>query len=388
MNREERRRQEKANRQGQRTQKTIPAHRIGAENQDFIAGTIFAAGAAGIRPDGPGDLPPLFVVLLDNEAPSPSPELQKLFWLLDSEGTVDLHAQIKGTARWGAIPANDGQMLAKVELNLTAPVNTRPSILLLADNYKEIWDIPATDGYLLGLTTKARFASLGPSSSYADAMSVCVLIRPPASNAATMLQEHYTGVPVPAPAPLTILAGGDDMRYQLGVASDPKTGNPLYGFMLMRPTAVTQVHFEPDSIPTLIASSYAERGLKWFQDGAAMPVAQGWCWKEDGREIIITDSEGILVASFEPESTGEESRWINHVRATGFLILYVGDELVTGDGMSGKDQIVAACERGNVVSGAVFHEDAQIPGDDQGTPPAPTEEEESPARPWWKRFFR
>lgn len=393
MNREERRRQEKANRQGQRTQKTIPADRLSAEMQDFRAGTIFAAGAAGIRPEGPGpDLPPLFVILLDEKALSPAPELRQLFALLDSEGTVNLHAGIKGTARWGAMPATDGQMLAKVELNLTAPVATRPSVLLLADNYKEIWDIPATDGYLLGLTTMARFASLGPSSSYADAMSVCVLIRPPASNAAKMLQEHYTGepAPVPTPPPLTIFNGDDDMRYQTGIASDLNTGDPLYGFMLMRPTAVTQVHFGQDSIPTVIASSYAARGLKWFEDGAPMPVAEGWSWKEDGSELVITDSEGILVASFEPESTGEESRWINHVRATGFLILYVGDELVTGDGMSGKDQIIAACERGNVVSGAVFHVDANATSEDQEAPApaASSESDETPTLPWWKRLFR
>jgi hypothetical protein len=123
MNREERRRQEKANQQGQRTQKTTPAERLGAENQDFIAGTIFAAGAAAIRPEGPDpDLPPLFVILLEEKNISPAPELKNLFALLDSEGTVNLHAQIKGTARWGAMPAPDGQMLARAELNFTQPV--------------------------------------------------------------------------------------------------------------------------------------------------------------------------------------------------------------------------------------------------------------------------
>jgi hypothetical protein len=263
MNREERRRQEKANRQPGPSQKTIAPHRIDAENQDFIAGTIFVHGAAGIRPDTDGPaLPPLFVVLLDKKALTPAPELLHLFDLFDAQGTVKINDQLQGTARWGAMPAGNGQMLAKLELNLAAPVRTRPSFLLLADNYKDIWDIPATAGYVLGITTTERFYALSDSSSYADALEACIVMLPEPSNAAQMLSEHYstTDTPFsPDASPLLIFNEDDtdNMRYQVGIATGPD-GEVVYPFMLLRPTGITQIALGDGSVPKAISSAYAD----------------------------------------------------------------------------------------------------------------------------------
>jgi hypothetical protein len=390
MNREERRRQDKANRPAGRSQKTIPPERLGAETQDFMAGTIFAAGAAGIRPEGPGpDLPPLFVVLLDEKSISPAPELNSLFALLDSEGTASVNAQLKGTARWGSMPAPDGQMLAKLELNLTKPVKTRPSFLLLADNYKDTWDIPATQGHVLGITTMERFAALGNSSSYADALEACIVMLPDPSTAAQMLHDHYTTggqPPAPAPSPVLFINGDelDDMRYQVGIAKN-RDGELLYPFVLLRPTGITQIPMDDGSVPKAISSAYAERGMHWFDPDALIPTADGWSWKEQGPEFIITDASGLLIASFEPETTGPEGQWLETVRSTGNVVLNVGDELVMDDGISTREQMIAAHERGNVVTGLILHAGAPAVTDVEELTKASPEEEN---RPWWKRLLR
>jgi len=396
MNREERRRQEKANRQGSRSQKTIPADRLDAEMPDFIAGTIFAAGAAAIHATGPGPAaPPLFVVLLDEANISPAPELVHLFDVLDSQGTVALNAQIKGNARWTAMPAPDGQWLAKVELNITQPVKTRPSFLLLADNYKQIWDIPATGDYVLGLTTTERFAALGPNSTYADALDACVLLPLPASDTAKSLHEHYNDMdastPEPAAPQLVILDGGDDMRYQTGIRANPTTGLPMYGYMLMRPTSVTQVPLGPDSVPTLAASSYGARGLSWFEDPEALPLAQGWSWQQRGRELTIDDAEGIMAASVELGTSSFEKQWTELIQSTGRLVLYVGDELATDDGRSTKEQLTDAAQRGNLVWGVVLSNtinDGPTAQHQEGPAAQPVAHKQPADRPWWKRLFR
>jgi hypothetical protein len=399
MNREERRRQERANRLGSSIPKTIAPERHGAETQDFMAATIFVAGAAGIRADTNGaPLPPLFVICLDNTAFSQTPELLTLFALLKSEGSENLHAQLKGTARWGAMPGADGQMLAKLELNLTAPVKARPSFLLLADNYKDNWDIPATKGYLLGITTMEKFRALPESASYADALEACILLQPDPSKAAQMLHDHYTASKQPfAPsAPPVLFVNGDemdDMRYQVGTTTGPD-GEVLYAFMLLRPTGMTQIPMGDDSVPKAISSAYAERGLHWFREGEPLKPAEGWSWKELGREFIITDADGIMIASFEPVTIGPENSWLEEVRSSGFLVLNIGDELVMGDGISTQEQMIAAHDRGNVVTGIIHHIHA-APAPDPAPEEAPTgpvcsasEHQDPGGRPWWKRLFR
>lgn len=396
MNREERRRQEKASRQAGRIQKTIPAGRLGAETQDFTAGTIFVAGAAGIRADAAGAaLPPLFVVLLDKKTFSHTPDLLRLFALLESEGTVKLHEQLDGTARWGAMPAADGQMLAKLELNLTAPVKTRPSFLLLADNYQDIWDIPATKGYLLGITTTDKFHAFTESASYADALDACILLQPEPSNAARKLNEHYTGANRPfasAPPPVVIFNGDqtDDMRYQVGIATG-RDGEVLYPYVLLRPTGITQIPMGEGSVPRAISSAYAARGMHWFGDGATIKRAEGWSWQEQDPEFIITDADGILIASFEPATTGQEGQWLETVRSTGSLVLNIGDELVPDTGIPVREQMLAAHKRGNVVTGLILHADAPATSDVEHHSPTPETTETLPkadTRPWWKRIFR
>ncbi|MFB0840195.1 hypothetical protein ACETK3_19600 [Arthrobacter sp. E44] len=396
MNREERRRQENANRQPGPSQKTIAPHRIDAENQDFIAGTIFVHGAAGIRPDTDGPaLPPLFVVLLDKKALTPAPELLHLFDLFDAQGTVKINDQLQGTARWGAMPAGNGQMLAKLELNLAAPVRTRPSFLLLADNYKDIWDIPATAGYVLGITTTERFYALSDSSSYADALEACIVMLPEPSNAAQMLSEHYstTDTPFsPDASPLLIFNEDDtdNMRYQVGIATGPD-GEVVYPFMLLRPTGITQIALGDGSVPKAISSAYAERGLHWFDARASIKRAEGWAWREQGNDFIITDADCVLVASFAPQTTGAEGKWLDAVRTTGTLVLNIGDELVMDDGISTREQMITAHERGNVVTGLILHASASS-ASEAAYPEAVLEstqdDAEANTRPWWKRLFR
>lgn len=402
MNREERRRQERNDRQAGR-QVEVSRSRLGAEVQDFMAGTIFVHGAAGIHATGAGpDLPPLFVVVVDDHALSVAPGLSELFVTLEVQGTVALNSQIIGTARWGAMPNAGGQMLARLELNLKAPVRTRPSFLLLADNYKQIWDIPATKGYVLGLTTTTRFNALGANNSYSDVLDSCVIITPDPSNAARMLHDHYsstsepklsTELPDTSPAPVLFINGDEinDLRYQVGVARDPQTGEPRFAFMHMRPTGLTQVPTSDDFIPTAISSSFAAKGLHPVDRSSLPPQAEGWVWEENGNDFVVTDAQGVMVATVTPEP-----EWLEVVRQFQHFVLMVGDELVSdddtqssldGDSRPSYDQMIAGIERNNVVGGVILsrglHEDLEARLEEDLTPATQADK----PLPWWKRWF-
>lgn len=67
------------------------------ERQEFLAGTVFAAGAGVALPDrGPDgqlpELPPLFTVFVNEDASTfgPAPQLREAFRLLDERGSREL----------------------------------------------------------------------------------------------------------------------------------------------------------------------------------------------------------------------------------------------------------------------------------------------------------
>lgn len=223
----------------------------------------------------------------------------------------------------------------------------------MADNYKEIWDIPATEGYLLGITTTDRFYALPSSASYAEAMEARILLRPDPSNAAQMFHDHYTGTEVAAPEPLPPVVivnegDGDDMRYQLGVEGN-FIGEVTSAYMLMPPTGITQIPMGAGSIPSLISSVYANRGLSPVQDGEQADVAEGWSWEQRGRHFTVTDADGELAVSIDVYSAPGEAAWFNYVYERGSFTLHMGDELVLDENVPTREQLRAGRDRGNVV---------------------------------------
>ena len=79
------------------------------------------------------------------------------------------------------------------------------------------------------------------------------------------------------------------------------------------------------------------------------------------------------------------------VRSTGTLVLNIGDELVMDDGISTREQMITAHERGNVVTGLILHASAAHASEaDEPTAVAGSTQDdvEANSRPWWKRLFR
>lgn len=79
------------------------------------------------------------------------------------------------------------------------------------------------------------------------------------------------------------------------------------------------------------------------------------------------------------------------MRTTGTLVLNIGDELVMDDGISTREQMITAHERGNVVTGLILHASASS-ASEAAYPEAVLEstqdDAEANTRPWWKRLFR
>ena len=354
-------------------------------SQEFAAGTILAAGAVGIQ--GEDVLPSTFIVLVDEKSLGLSQELAELFGYLEREGNIALNDKIKGTARWAALLPDEGERLARLDIELTAPHTMSTSLLVQADKYYEIWNIPATEGYLLGLAKAETFNARPDTATYADLLAMCILMTPNPSNAARNLNDHYAGntndAATPPPLAMIHSDGAAEMRYQLGIAKD-KEGVLHFPFMLMRQLGFTEISADPDHIPKTIAAVHAERGLYWFKENAEAQVAEGWAWEENHSEFTITDAENVLVASFTPPTTGPESEWVHAARSKGIIVLHVGDELVMDDGISTKDQLISANQRGNVVTGIILRKEHARTQPTAAIQPQAVEE--PPKRSWWSRL--
>lgn len=201
MNREERRRQARGQRKASGgddrphwqdwTPTTNQIRRIGvldparaqAEEQDFIAGTVFAAGAAAVLDDGktPGPaFPPLFVVLLrdDDTTWGPAPRLRQLLAAVEARGADVIGDQLEVASGWSLL-LSDKNPLVKLKMDVRAPdqwAGLSAQFVLLGGNYRDHWWRIA-DGGMIGLTTEAKVAAVNalPNPSYADMMSACVL---------------------------------------------------------------------------------------------------------------------------------------------------------------------------------------------------------------------
>jgi hypothetical protein len=204
MNREERRRQEREQRKqagadpgyrdgrwtgaptGRLTEvRPVEPERADAEVQDFLAGTMFAAGAALLHPDAaldgstePANVPPLFTVLVNEDASSfgPAPVLRQLFAALDREGAEQLGGRLSVATGWTVLTRHPNA-LVKLKLDVLDPAPLRGSarIVLLAENYPGIWQYVAGGG-MVGVTSMARLHRVQsrPGASYADGLSACI----------------------------------------------------------------------------------------------------------------------------------------------------------------------------------------------------------------------
>lgn len=188
MNREERRRAARDKRPVaalRRVGAVEPGHER-AETQDFIAGTIFAAGAASVYPverfpgQEPAELPPLFVVLLhdDESTFGPWPALRAILARVDAHGGGPLAEQLAVATSWSLLDGPDP--LVKLKLDVREPHELRSSarLLLLANNYPQIWPDIA-DGGMVAVTTMSRYQAviaLGDAASPADVMDRSLLM--------------------------------------------------------------------------------------------------------------------------------------------------------------------------------------------------------------------
>jgi hypothetical protein len=164
------------------------------QGQDFMAGTVFAAGAGMAFPDGPGaPMPPMFVVYIE-EGPAtwgPAPQLRQLLALLDELGAVALHESSTIGTSWALLDGPQPLVKLKVEVHEPAAAGGRFEILLLAENYAQVWP-HIVDGGMVGITTFERMELVARSgASFSDAMEACVLFGIGASPAlAHLVTEH------------------------------------------------------------------------------------------------------------------------------------------------------------------------------------------------------
>jgi hypothetical protein len=154
------------------------------QEQDFLAGTVFAEGAGVLYPTGPvtpGDPPPgfgpLFTVFLQDAAATwePAPVLRELLALVDAHGGVELHERLTVATSW-AVLDDPSRPLAKLKLDVTEPVKGSARIILLAANYAGHWRHVVCGG-MIAITTqdRVRNATAAPGATFADGMNACLL---------------------------------------------------------------------------------------------------------------------------------------------------------------------------------------------------------------------
>lgn len=196
MNREERRRQQRQQgrgsdqpyrggrwdaRPGRLTElRAVEPQRSDAEVQDFLAGSVFAQGAAVLGADtgDPDAPPPLFVVLVheDERTFGPAPVLRELFARLDSgqlAQQVERGEIIAGTS-W-AVLAREENCLVKLKVDLHEPIGGSARLVLLGENYPALWQYVAGGG-VVAVSSMERLHRVQqrPGVTLADAVGQCV----------------------------------------------------------------------------------------------------------------------------------------------------------------------------------------------------------------------
>lgn len=150
------------------------------QQQDFLAGTVFAAGAGVVMPEGGplGRLSPMFTVFVneDDTTFGPAPQLREAFRLLDEHGATTLHTLLTVGTSWAILGIPDNP-LVKLKLEFHAPMTGSTAIVLIAQNYAACWQHIVSGG-LIGITTveRLRRKTATPTASFADAMEASILL--------------------------------------------------------------------------------------------------------------------------------------------------------------------------------------------------------------------
>jgi hypothetical protein len=182
------------------TVKFVPAtdDERGRQQQDFLAGTVFAAGAGVAFPHSGTGIPGLssmFVVYVEDgpQTWGPAPGLKKLFDLLDKRGAVKLHETSTVATSWSALDFPD-QPLIKLKLDVLEPVEAKGfvGIVLLADQYPDAWQHIRSGG-MIGITTRERMerATSRPGATFADGMEASILLGIRASSVVEMVMRSH-----------------------------------------------------------------------------------------------------------------------------------------------------------------------------------------------------
>jgi hypothetical protein len=168
------------------------------QRQDFLAGTVFAAGAGVVFPQGGTGKPLLrsmFTIYLQDgpETYGPAPQLAKLWELHAELGAVALHERSTVATGWSALD-HPAAPLIKLKLDIREPAEAKGKceIVLLAANYAEAWQ-HIVGGGMIGLSTFERMqAAAGrPDASFTDGMDASILLGIGSSSVVEMLMRNH-----------------------------------------------------------------------------------------------------------------------------------------------------------------------------------------------------
>jgi hypothetical protein len=149
---------------------------IERQQQDLLAGTVFAAGAGVMMPEGgpPGRLSPMFTVFVneDDTTFGPAPQLREAFQVLDEHGATKPHQLLTVGTSWAILGIPDNPPV-KLKLEFHEPMTGSTAIVLVAQNYAACWQ-HIVDGGLIGITTVERLRR--KTASFADSMEASILL--------------------------------------------------------------------------------------------------------------------------------------------------------------------------------------------------------------------
>ncbi|MFJ9077294.1 hypothetical protein ACIRO3_18950 [Streptomyces sp. NPDC102278] len=164
---------------------TFAPHDEERQRQEFLTGTVPAAGACVILPVGGAadadTLPSLFVITVheDERTYGPAPELREAFALLDARGAVETSRGLEVGCAWSGFGGVRPVVKLRLDFRIprAAPTRSSVSIVVPADPYAEVWH-HVLDGGLLGISTKARLDRVTglPRSSFAAGLEACLLL--------------------------------------------------------------------------------------------------------------------------------------------------------------------------------------------------------------------
>lgn len=374
--------------------KHIAPDRAAAERQDFMAGAIFAAGAGGLPRENwtggaeDGEPRDIFFVIVDTDAYTVEPNLEKLFDLHARVGTEALAAQIDGSVAWGIFD-DSAQPLAKVEVKVSAPVRINADFLLLAENYSAAWRA----------LTRPHFFALIPKSAVTAEIDLHALLQAgvvfgaPASEAARELgdkhgwlaREDESGTLTTdsddagqaADSEVMVIDGDiglDEVRY--ATTQNPDTG--MAG-ILFQIAAITSDGSGQD----FAANLYIGRGLPAAPIGGAIAEAKDWAIEFTSDEFIISDQAGVPAVSGSLNDVAPE--WVAAIERDGFVVVGYGPTESLIAFTTGPVGVVRLRSRVEPTSSSVPEPAQSQPEAEDGRE---QEAAETAQESWWARLTR